>query len=221
MTTPNAPVFGGLFVGPSGPFVANMPSAPTLPLDTLTHVASTAADSIIDTYHDALKAARGTLPSFYVPPATAADGKKTPNILWNGNSYNDGEAFREAYEEDMPGHTYYDVQSVDAQVLTVEPEDDGTAAANTTDATPNGEPAAVNGASPPKAPKKEEDRVRSILVQASGFVRLQEHKDGPQRAFSETIVLVRNPAVEKDRARGLTGDGRRWLIQSQVFRYIV
>jgi NTF2-related export protein 1/2 len=68
-------------------------------------------------------------------------------------------------------------------------------------------------------PDLSNDRNFSILVMVSGYMRVDDKELGPMHEFSETFHLV--PNRERIMQRG-TGQGRRqWLIQSQVFRYVV
>lgn len=63
-------------------------------------------------------------------------------------------------------------------------------------------------------------KTMSILVLISGNVRFGESRDLPQRGFSETVVLIPNPAVDQGVRRA--GRGRKdWLIESQNFRLVV
>ena len=63
--------------------------------------------------------------------------------------------------------------------------------------------------------KKEAERNMSLVVQVSGYVRLVERKEGPMRGFSDSFVLVPNPDTGKQDV------GRKWLVQSQNFRFVV
>lgn len=179
---------------------------------------STASEAFSDAYHTALQAARHTLATFYTAPETLPDGKTIPSIAWNGNAYDSGAAFQAAFDAEMPAYTYFEVQSLDAQVLNPNPPP------NAGDAEGD---AMIDGDAPgegrkgggrrggPQGGQKEEDLVGSLLVMVNGFVRLEEKKEGPTRGFSETLVLVPN----KDFTRK---DGsRRWVVQSQNFRYVV
>lgn len=67
----------------------------------------------------------------------------------------------------------------------------------------------------PKPPSEMTAKDMSILVMVSGHVRYGDKSDLPQRGFSETFVLIPNPASEKGRRR------KEWLIQSQNFRLVV
>ncbi|KAF4309725.1 Nuclear transport factor 2 Eukaryote [Botryosphaeria dothidea] len=185
-----------------------------LPLDVQTKVASEASETFADAYYTALQAARNTLSSFYSAPETTSDGKKYPVISWNGNKYDSGAAFQDAFIEQTPNYSYFEVQSLDAQVLNplppLPPKDEDEPAADGAEAG-----AAKKGGGKKPAQKEVEELVGSILVLVNGFVRLHEKKEGPQRGFSETFVLVPNKDYSKK-------DGtRRWVVQNQNFRYIV
>ncbi|EKG14582.1 Nuclear transport factor 2 Eukaryote [Macrophomina phaseolina MS6] len=186
--------------------------ATVLPLDVQTKVAAEVSEAFADAYYTALQAARHTLSSFYVLHEATADGKTVPAIAWNGNLYESGAQFQEAFVELMPEYSYFEVQSLDAQVLNPVPP-----APRVDDV----EDAMVDGADggkkdTPVAKKKEaEELVGSVLVLVNGFVRLKEKKEGPQKGFSETFVLV--PNKEWSRKDG----GRRWVVQNQNFRYVV
>jgi len=68
-------------------------------------------------------------------------------------------------------------------------------------------------------PDLSNDRNFSMLVMISGYMRVEDKELGPMHEFSETFVLVPN----RDRMiqRG-SGQGKRtWLIQTQIFRYMV
>ena len=66
--------------------------------------------------------------------------------------------------------------------------------------------------------KRDLERSMSLTVQVSGYVRLVERKEGPMRGFSDSFVLVPN----KEEVTGGRGNqGRRFLIQSQNFRFVV
>lgn len=97
----------------------------------------------------------------------------------------------------MP-YTFFEVQSLNATVLN---------------------PSLV--ALPDKPKAKEIESNMSLLVQVSGYVRLFERKDGPQRGFSDHIILVPNKEEVGAKGKDKTGEGRSWLIQSQNFRFVV
>lgn len=132
---------------------------------------------------------------YYAPPLTSADGTNVPDITWNGNSIQGAAAFQKLFNEEMPTHMYYDVHSVDCQVLNPKYSIDG---------------------------KIRADRNFSMLVTTSGHLRLEDRKKGPLKDFSETFILV--PNVEKANvgaAKGAASRKRDWLIQLQNFRYVV
>ena len=107
----------------------------------------------------------------------------------------DTEAFQK-FMSDEVGYMFYDVQSLNCHVLN-----------------PNyaGLGSSTN--------ERDLEKNISILVQTSGHVRTQERGEGPQRGFSDTITLVPNSG----KAGGATRDqeGRKFLIQSQTFRFVV
>ncbi|GME24665.1 Nuclear transport factor 2 Eukaryote [Neofusicoccum parvum] len=189
-----------------------------LPLDVQTKVASNAAEAFADAYYTALQAARHTLASFYTAAETLADGKTVPAIAWNGNVYDSGAAFQDAFAAEMPAYSYFEVQSLDAQVLNPVPPPPTNDQADE-DAMVDGEagrPAGKKGGGRRGQPHQaKEELVGAVLVMVNGYVRLQEKKEGPQKGFSETLVLVPNKDYSKK-------DGsRRWVVQNQNFRYVV
>lgn len=117
-----------------------------------------------------------------------------PIIIWNGNVVEDAAAFQKMFENEMP-YTHFDVQSLDCHVL------------NAT-------------AIPVPADKaKHAEKAMSLTVMVSGYVRLEEPQKGPMKGFSETFVLVPNP--DNLSGKPLKTGKRAWLIQSQIFRYVV
>lgn len=97
---------------------------------------------------------------------------------------------------------YFEVQSLNAHVMN-----------------PSMAPLETEG--PNKAKPKDLENNMSFLVQVSGYVRLFERKDGPMRAFSDTLVLVPNKEEAGAKGKSKTGEGKSWLIQSQNFRFVV
>ncbi|KAF2090487.1 nuclear transport factor 2 domain-containing protein [Saccharata proteae CBS 121410] len=156
-----------------------------------------AAETLSDTYYPALQNARHTLHTFYLPHTTLPDGKIVPSIVWNGNVFDDPIKFQKMFEAEMP-YTFYDVQSLDVQVLNPR----------------LGLPHGAEDNEEQRKKWKDVDNV-SLLVMVSGFMRLEERRDGPTKMFSETFVLVPNPE------RGGKKDVRKWLIQTQNLRYVV
>lgn len=172
--------------------------ATTTPLTEadLTRISSSAAEDFVDAYYTALNASRHHISSFYVPPSPLPNNRSLPHISYNGEPYSDAAAFQETFEKQMPW-THFEAQSVNVHVLNP-------------CMVPLGE----------KAGKKDAERNMSLVVQVSGYVRLVERKEGPMRGFSDSFVLV--PNKEEVGGRGTKGgEGRKWLVQSQNFRFVV
>ena len=135
--------------------------------------------------------------TYYAQKNLLPSGRLLPSISYNGQSVSDPEEFQTLYQNQMP-FTYFEVQSVNAHVL-------------------NPSLAPLDASAKPK----DQENNMSILVQASGYVRLIERKDGPTRGFSDTLVLVPNKEEVGAKGKGKTGEGRSWVIQSQNFRFVV
>ncbi|CAK4034481.1 nuclear transport factor 2 domain-containing [Lecanosticta acicola] len=155
-----------------------------------TRIASETAESFTEAYYNALCASRHTISSFYSPPSTETN--TTPYINYNGEVLATGNDFQTEFDK-MP-YTYFEVQCLNAQILNpcVDPDATGT--------------------------RKEAERNVSVVVQASGYVRLVERKEGPMRGFADQMILV--PGKTGDKGKVL-GEGRQWVIQSQTFRFVV
>lgn len=165
---------------------------PPLSQTDLTKVATETAESFIDTYYTALKTAggRNTIASFYCPPfAGTTPSRNLPIINYNGDLTNDPQLFQKKYSE-MP-YTHFEVQSLNSQIIN-----------------PSLDPEVAK-----EGRKRDLERNVSIGVQVSGYVRLNERKEGELRGFSEEFVLV--PGKEP------AGKGRPWVIQMQNFRFVV
>ncbi|KAH0285330.1 hypothetical protein M436DRAFT_35938 [Aureobasidium namibiae CBS 147.97] len=165
--------------------------------DVLVRVSANAAETFTDAYYVALTSARGSLPDYYVPKTVLPSGKLLPQISYNGTVVSDPDDFSNTYTTQMP-YTFFEIQSVNAHVL-------------------NPALAPLDKAAKPK----EQELNMSILVQVSGYVRLIERKEGPMRAFSDTLVLVPNKEEAGAKGKGKTGEGKSWLIQNQNFRFVV
>lgn len=165
----------------------------TLTDTELVKLATEEGESFVDAYYTALNGSRNKLASFYVPKS--AGPRPMPHISYNGELFNDAAAFQERFEGDMP-YTHYEPQSMNAHVLS-----------------PN--------MGLPAASKREAERNVSLTVQVSGYVRLEERKEGPMRGFSDTFVLLPNKEEVGGKGTGKQGEGRRWVIQSQNFRFVV
>lgn len=59
----------------------------------------------------------------------------------------------------------------------------------------------------------------TILVAVSGYVKYGNTKEVKPRGFSETFILVPNPAVAASKQR--LKNVKEWLIQTQNFRIVV
>lgn len=169
----------------------------TLAETDYTKLSTDAADRFVDLYYSALDSHRSTLQSFYVPTLTQDSGRGLPSITYNGELISDSASFQERWENHMP-RTSIQIQSVNAHVLNP-----------------------VLAPWPGDAKKRDAEKNVSLIVQVSGTVRLGEPKEGPLRAFGDSFVLVPNTEV----ATGVGGKegagGKRWLIQSQAFRFVV
>lgn len=162
----------------------------------LTRISAEVAESFVDSYYIALSSARTTINTFYVPTTPGSTPARTvPIINYNGDLSNSGAEFQKKFDE-MP-YTYYEIQSMNANVLNPCLEATGIKT------------------------KKQAERNCSIAVHLSGYVRLNERKDGPMRGYSEEMVLLPNKESAGGKGTGKTGEGRQWLIQVQNFRFVV
>lgn len=160
----------------------------TLTETDLTRLSTEDGESFTDAYYTTLNASRSQLTSFYIPASAGA--RPMPHISYNGELLTDASAFQERFEKDMP-YTHFEPQSTNVHVM-------------------NPSIGAVG------AGKREAEGNVSLVVQVSGYVRLQERKEGPMRGFSDSFVLVPNRE-----AAGKQGGGRKWVIQTQNFRFVV
>lgn len=121
------------------------------------------------------------------------DGKPLPVIVFNGNIIPDPTAMQTLFQEQMP-MAHYEVQSYDCQVLNPHYVAEG-----------------VRVSAP------DSGRSMTILVTVSGYVKYGETRGVEPRAFSESFILIPNPAAERNtRGRPV----KEWLIQSQNFRLV-
>ena len=123
------------------------------------------------------------------------DGKPLPAIVYNGNIFPSAIALQTMLETTGPAR--YEVQSYDCQVL-----NPNSVVADTQD----NHKAGASG------------KNMTLLVVISGYVKYGEPREADMRGFSETFVLVPNPAATSG-ARGK--NIKDWLIQSQSFRLVV
>jgi NTF2-related export protein 1/2 len=164
----------------------------TLTETDYTRVSTDAAERFVDMYYSSLESNRGAIHTFYMPATTQANGRTLPNITYNGEQIADPSTFQERWQKQMP-RTHFQAQSVNVHVM--------------------------NPVLAPNDSKRKQDAERnmSLIVQVSGSIRLGEPKEGPLRGFSDSFVLVPNT----DQVVGKTDHGKRWLIQSQTFRFVV
>ena len=128
-------------------------------------------------------------------PANMPGGMSLPLIFFNGNQIPDAAAMQAMYQQQMP-ESRYEVQSYDCQVVNPSYISEGT----------QGFPAGTG-------------RNMTILVAVSGYVKYGTSRDAKARGFSESFVLMPNPAAATSRQR--RQDLREWLIQTQHFRIVV
>lgn len=161
-----------------------------------TAVATEAAEHFVDMYYTALDGHRHQINSYYVPTVIQDNGRGLPSISYNGALITDSSAFQQRWEKEMP-RTHFDLQSVNVHVM--------------------------NASMAPAASKSKRDVEKnvSLIVQVSGSVRLGERKEGPLRGFSDSFVLVPNASQTGGRGAGKQDHGKKWLIQSQTFRFVV
>ena len=159
-------------------------------------VSTAAGEEFADAFYTALNSARKQISSFYVPNSPPTDEHRFPHISYNGELTLDAGRFQERFEKEMP-YTYFEPQSLNVHVL------------NTCIEPPEG-----------KA-KRELERNMSLAVQVSGYVRLVERREGPMRGFSDNFVLVPNKGETGGKGTGKQDEGRRYLIQSHNFRFVV
>ena len=147
----------------------------------------------MEAYYPALNSFRKDIASFYIP-TYAFGGGVMPAIVYNGESIPDAASLQAMFVEKMPP-SRYEVQNYDCQVLNENYVAEGAQAAN-----------------------PDRGKNMTILLTVSGFVKYGEAKDTSARGFSESFVLIPNPAaVNGGRNRG----SKDWLIQNQNFRIVV
>ncbi|KAF2725625.1 hypothetical protein K431DRAFT_280985 [Polychaeton citri CBS 116435] len=170
-------------------------ATPTLTEVDFTRIASEASEQFTEEYYSALDGARDTLVNYYVPSQSQPTGRTMPHISYNGDSVEDPMTFQQAYVNEMPW-THFEIQSLNAHIV-------------------NPKLSPTEGKT-----KKELERNVSISVQVSGSVRLHERASGPVKSFSDSFVLVPNKEELGAKGTGKQDHGKRWLIQSQTFRFV-
>lgn len=166
----------------------------TLTETDLTRLSTEDGESFVDAYYTTLNASRNQIASFYLP--ASAGPRPLPHVSYNGELLSDGAALQDRFEKDMP-YTHFEPQSTNVHVMN-----------------PTMGPAAGGG-------KREAESNVSLVVQVSGYVRLQERKEGPMRGYSDSFVLIPNKEMTGGKGTGKQGAGRKWLIQTQNFRFVV
>ena len=169
----------------------------TLTETEYTRISTEASEHFVDAFYTALNGSRNQIASFYVPTTALSPDRSLPHISYNGELLQSAGAFQERFEKQMPW-THFEPQSVDVHVLN-----------------PSLTPVSGN------ASKRDLERNMSLTVQVSGYVRLAERKEGPMRGFSDSFVLVPNKEEVGGRGTGRQDHGKRFLIQSQNFRFVV
>lgn len=169
----------------------------TLTETDLVRASTEAGEHFVDTYYSALNGQRSTIKQYYVHTTPSPNGRQLPHISYNGQLIEDAGAFQETFEKQMP-YTHFEPQSLDVHVM-------------------NPSTAPLEG----KATKRDAERNVSLTVQVSGYVRLVERKEGPMRGFSDSFVLVPNTEEASGRGAGKADSGKKWLIQTQNFRFVV
>ena len=160
-----------------------------------------AAESFVDAYYTALNSSRRSIASFYIPQAPLPAGRILPAITYNGTQLSDPQAFQSTFENQMPW-TFFEAQSINVHVT-------------------NPAIAPIDSPTSGRGRVRQMEQNMSLLVQISGYVRLNERKDGPMKGISDTLVLVPNKEEMGAKGKAKSGEGRSWLIQSQNFRFVV
>lgn len=125
-------------------------------------------------------------------PTTSSDGKALPSVVYNGKVHADGDAMQEWFQEEMPP-THFDVQSVDSHCLNP-------------DYLPEGTKGSIPGPG------------ISVLVTVSGSVRFEESRSAPLQGFSESFILIPNPATVGHHTR--RKPVKDYIVQNQMFRLV-
>ena len=170
----------------------------TLTETDYTRISTEASEHYVEAFYTALNGARNQIKYFYVPTTALSPDRSHPHISFNGELLQDAATFQERFEKQMPW-THFEPQSVNVHVLN-----------------PALSPVDANTAS-----RRELERNMSLTVQVSGYVRLAERKEGPMRGFCDSFVLVPNKEDAGVRGTGRQDLGKRFLIQSQNFRFVV
>ncbi|KAI4097481.1 MAG: hypothetical protein LQ344_000213 [Seirophora lacunosa] len=155
----------------------------------------TAAQYFVESYYLALNSHRDSITSFYMAAAEMPGGKPLPSISFNGNQIPNAAAMQTMFEQQMPP-SHYEVQCYDCHVVNPNYVAEGT----------QGWPAKTG-------------KNMTILVAVSGYVKYGNIKEAKPRGFSESFLLVPNPAAANTKQR--SKNIKEWLIQTQTFRVVV
>ncbi|KAL9597793.1 MAG: hypothetical protein Q9219_004920 [cf. Caloplaca sp. 3 TL-2023] len=158
-------------------------------------ISTNAAQYFVESYYSALDTRRDSLLSFYMAAAEMPGGKSLPSITFNGNQIPNAQAMQAMFEQQIPA-SHYEVQCYDCHVINPQYVSEGT----------QGWPAKTG-------------KNITILVAVSGYVKYGNSKGVKPRGFSESFVLVPNPAAAASNHR--SKNVKEWLIQTQNFRIVV
>ncbi|CAO1596441.1 hypothetical protein XANCAGTX0491_000286 [Xanthoria calcicola] len=161
---------------------------------TLIKVSTNASQYFVDSYYAALNGRKNIIASFYMPPASMPGGS-LPSISFNGTQIPTAAELQTMFEQQIP-QPHYEVQCYDCHVVNPNYISEGTQAR------------------PAKTGKN-----MTILVAVSGYVKYGNPKEAQPRAFSESFLLVPNPAAAAGQQR--MKNVKEWLIQTQTFRIVV
>ena len=125
-------------------------------------------------------------------PTTSGDGNALPSVVYNGHVQAGGDTMQKWFLEEMPP-THFDIQSLDSHCLN-----------------PNYLPEGTKGGSPGSG--------MSILITVSGSVRFEDSRSAPLKGFSESFILIPNPAAVGRHTRGKPV--KDYVVQSQTFRLV-
>ncbi|KAL8672960.1 MAG: hypothetical protein Q9168_002593 [Polycauliona sp. 1 TL-2023] len=157
-------------------------------------ISTNASQYFVDSYYGALNQRRNTIASFYMGPASMP-GAHLPSISFNGIQIPTAAALQTMFEQQIP-QPHYEVQCYDCQVINPHYISEGT-----------------------HAPPAKTGKNMTILVAVNGYVKYGKPKEAQPRAFSESFILVPNPAAAAGQQR--MKNVKEWVIQTQTFRIVV
>ncbi|KAI9750567.1 MAG: hypothetical protein M4579_006417 [Chaenotheca gracillima] len=163
--------------------------------DTQVKISSEATQNFVEGYYPALMTRRSAISSYYESPTKAADGRISPVIIFNGNTFEEPKDIQELFDKKMQ-RVHYDIQSYDCHIVNP----------NYTLPESKDRPAGAG-------------RNMSILISVNGTVQFGDPGTAEERGFSESFVLIPNKDYQGARGRG--SGKKEWLIQHQNFRLVV